>query len=104
MFYLLLIFPHVLAIGGLLTFALCSAAGGASGEPEEGSDGGGGGLRTPPSEPQSPPSGGGLPLGDAEPPRRRLRVGEQLSELHHPPARREHERDPQRPSRTPAER
>lgn len=103
MFYLLLILPHVLAIGGLLGFALHSAAGGANGEPDEGSDGGGG-LRPPPSRPRPrPPSpSGGLPLSDADPPRRRLRAGERLSELHPALPRREHERGPAR--RTPAER
>lgn len=99
MFYLLLILPHVLAIGGLLAFALHSAAGGAGGEQDEGWDGGGG-SRTPPNEPPSPSPRGGLPLCDADPPRRRLRAGERLSELHPRLPRREHERRP--PHRTPA--
>ena len=102
MFYLLLILPHLLAIIGLLVFALCTASGGTSAEPEEGTDGGGGGLRPPPSTPQPASPRGGLPLGDATPPWRRLRVGERLSELHRPATRRD--RGPHRPKRTPAER
>jgi hypothetical protein len=102
MFYLLLILPHVLAIGGLLAFALCSSSGACTDRADEGTDGGGGGgQRRPPTAPQPAPPRGGLPLGDAQPPWRRLRVGEQLSELYQPSRRRD--RGPHRPPRTPAE-
>jgi hypothetical protein len=101
MFYLLLILPHVLAIGGLLAFALCTASGASTGEADEGTDGGGGGQRLPPSAPQPASPRGGLPLRDAQPPWRRLRVGEQLGDLRQPAPRRD--RGPHRPRRTPAE-
>jgi hypothetical protein len=101
MFYLLLILPHVLAIGGLLAFALCTASSAPSGEADEGTDGGDGGQRLPPTAPEPAPPRGGLPLGDSDPPRRRLRVGEQLSDLHRALPRRD--RGPHRPPRTPAE-
>ncbi len=95
MFYLLLILPHVLALAALLTLAACTAAGGCGGQvadAEEGTDDGGG-LRPPPVPPRPLRPRGGLPLPLSGTPRRRLRVGERLRELHparvrrgHPPA------------------
>jgi hypothetical protein len=93
-FYLLLIIPHLLALGGLFAFAAMVKPGR---EDEEGIDGtdGGGGLE-PPSDPAPVPPRGGLPLDRAELPPRRLRVGETLADLHPPRPRRDHE-----PARTP---
>jgi len=99
MFYLLLIFPHLLAIVGLLAWALRTAANSSDGDAEGLSDGGGG-LGVPPPEPRpiTPPNGG-LPLDGSNPPRRRLRAGERLSELHPVPARRERHRPERAPAR-----
>jgi hypothetical protein len=101
MFYLLLILPHLLAVVGLLAWALRTAANSSDGEAEGLSDGGGG-LGVPPPEPRPVTPNGGLPLDGSNPPRRRLRAGERLSELHPMPARRD--REPHRPERVPAQR
>jgi hypothetical protein len=99
MFYLLLIVPHVLALGGLFALAFRTRSGGA-GEEGEGGPGGPPNDPPPPTAPGPVPSGGGLPLEHAEPPRRRLAPGERLAEQYPRPARREHE--PARPQRSPA--
>jgi hypothetical protein len=99
MIYLLLIIPHILALGGLLAFA-CHADEAIPREGGYGGADGGDGGHQPPRAPQPEPSRGGLPLSYSTPPRRRLHAGEQLSELHPRPLRREHE--PQHPQRAPA--
>jgi hypothetical protein len=98
MFYLLLIIPHVVALGGLFAFAFYTNTDTPGDEQEDGGDGRDGGQQLPRTPPPAP-SGGGLPLSQSSPPRRRLRVGESLAELHPRPPRRD--RDPRRPSRTP---
>jgi hypothetical protein len=92
MFYLLLALPHVLGLCALLWIAYRSGprAMVAADPPEGGSSSDGWGGQPPPRSPQPLPPGGGLPLGTADPPRRRLRVGEQLADLHPVPVRREH--------------
>ena len=90
-----------LAVVGLLAWALRTAANSSDGEAEGLSDGGGG-LGVPPPEPRPVTPNGGLPLDGSNPPRRRLRAGERLSELHPMPARRD--REPHRPERVPAQR
>lgn len=90
-FYLLLVIPHVLALGGLFAWAARVNPGGAD-DGAEGSDGGGG-LETP-LDPQPVRPSGGLPLEGGEPPARRLRVGERLADLHPLPPRRDHEPEP----------
>jgi hypothetical protein len=97
MFYLLLVIPHVVALGGLFAFAFYADRGN-PGEGGGASDGNDGGLELPRS-PKPGPGGGDLPLPDADQPRRRLHVGEQLADLHPRPARRE--RDPAPPRRAP---
>ncbi|MFZ0092203.1 MAG: hypothetical protein WAL63_22070, partial [Solirubrobacteraceae bacterium] len=82
MFYLLLIVPHLLAITGLLAFALRSNVGGANEASDGGWDGDDGSPRQP--APGPGPATGGPPLPDANEPRRRVRVGERLSEQHPP--------------------
>jgi hypothetical protein len=99
MFYLLLIIPHVLALGGLFAYAFYSNVGEA-GDDEEWGYGGDDGGQQPPPAPDAGPGGGDLPLPKSSPPRRRLVVGEQLADLHPRPARREH--DPVEPQRSPA--
>jgi len=102
MFYLLLIVPHLVALGGLFAFAFRAEAGRAGDEEPGGFDGNDGGQQ-PPLAPQPTPSGGGLPLlpmSQCSPPHRRLHVGERLSELHPPQPRRGVE--PNHPQRTPA--
>jgi hypothetical protein len=103
MFYLLLIIPHLLAILGLAWYAYRTGfREDDSAEFGDGSDDGSGGVRPPPPHPVSPR--GGPPLPDAVPPRRRIRVGERLSDLHPSPPRRDTEPvDPRRePSRAPS--
>jgi hypothetical protein len=93
-FYLLLIVPHLLALGGLFAFAAMVNPGRGTEEGADGSDGGGG--LEPPLDPAPVPPSGGLPLDRAELPARRLRVGENLADLHPPRPRRDHEADPPR--------
>jgi hypothetical protein len=94
MFYLLLILPHLLALVGLAAFAYYSSAC----EPSQDSPGGWDhrGGEPPPPEPDRGPSLGGPPLDDATLPRRRMRVGERLSELYPGAPRRAH--DPNQPA------
>lgn len=101
-FYLLLIVPHILALGGLFAFAWQTLDGQGSADDDTDLGGGGGGGLPAPSRPRSQPPGGGLPLPGAGQPRRRLRVGEQLADLYPGPARRGVE--PREPARPPAER
>ena len=98
MFYLLLIIPHLTAISGLLFFAYRSGAGDTGEERPGGS--GGSPVQVPPRGPRPGPSGTGPPLPDATAPRRRMRVGGRLSELHPGRLRREHA--PSAPERTPS--
>jgi hypothetical protein len=98
MFYLLLIVPHVLALGGLFAIAFRTSAGG-SGDDEKGGPGGPPTDPPPPRAPQPVPSGGGLPLEHADHPRHRLPPGERLAEQYPRPVRREHE--PPEPRRAP---
>ena len=72
-FYLLLIIPHLLALGGLFAFAARVDPGGAHEEGMDGPDGGGG--TEPPFEPAPVSPTGGLPLDVTDFPPRRLRVG-----------------------------
>jgi len=97
MIYLLLIVPHLLALGGLLMFAIRTGAT-APGEDGYGDHGGGGDW--PPRRPGPPPGPNGLPLDGAVAPRRRLRVGERLAELHPRRGRRDHD-VPRTPRRAP---
>src|ERR1700761_8878948 len=96
MFYALLILPHITAIGALMWFAYKSDIyGGREDAPDD--------WRWE-DEPPTPPSprtdpGTGPPLPDAEQPRPRLQVGEQLSERVVRRPRREH--PPLEPERTP---
>jgi hypothetical protein len=96
MFYALLILPHLLALVGLAVFAYRTGAA----EPCDDDYGGwgGSGRDQPPRGPEPPPPFRGLPLGGATAPRRRLRVGERLSELYPRRSRRAHGREqPARP-------
>jgi hypothetical protein len=95
MFYLLLILPHLLALAGLAAFAYYSSATEASDD----DSGGWGGVQDagPPSGPVPLPPDGMLPPQSGASPRRRLRVGERLSELYPPRPRRQHE--PKHPAR-----
>jgi hypothetical protein len=86
MFYVLLILPHLLAIAGLLAYALHSAPVDAG---EDGYAGPNGGSQ-PPLDPSPPPPVDYPLVSDAASPRRRLRVGERLSDQHARPPRREH--------------
>ncbi len=89
MIYLLLIVPHIALIAGLLAFAYYSHRAVVN----EDDDGGSYGYRIeqpPPRPPQPLPSGGGLPLSDSTAPRRRLRAGERLLDLHPGRLRRGH--------------
>jgi hypothetical protein len=97
MIYLLLIVPHIAMIAGLLAFAYYSHRATLN----EDDDGGtyGTGAEEPPRAPQPLPSGGDLPLSDSTAPRRRLRVGERLFDLHPRRLRREHA--PAHPQRKP---
>jgi hypothetical protein len=95
-FYLLLIIPHILALGGLFLFAFNSALSDGDGDDESGWNDGG---QAPPEPPAPAPSGGGIPLPVSHPPRRRLRDGERLSDQHLRPRRRDHEPAPVVPSR-----
>jgi hypothetical protein len=90
MIYVLLIVPHVLAISGLLAFACWSMIG-----DDAGLDGDQGGQ--PPSLPEPRPPLTGPPLPNASSPRRRIHVGERLSEVHPQRPRRVH--DPPQPTR-----
>jgi hypothetical protein len=94
MFYALLILPHLLALIGLALFAYWSSAA----EPGDDDQGGWPGRpgEDPPPGPEPGPGLAGPPLVGAAPPRRRLRVGERLSELH--PRRSRREREPQQPT------
>jgi len=90
MIYLLLIIPHLLALTGLLWYALRSRPVDAS-EDSGGRFPGADGEPKPP--PQTPPTGpvvGGPPLAHATAPERRLRDAERLSDLHPRRTRREH--------------
>jgi hypothetical protein len=98
-FYILLILPHVAAIGGMLWFAF------GTDEPEPpawGWDDGPGDDPAPmPPDPRSGPSYG-PPLTDAEQPRPRLRPGEQLADRTVGPPRRDRHPLPERaPAQTP---
>jgi hypothetical protein len=95
MFYLLLALPHVVGMAALLAIAYRTSSGGSADEGDGGIDDGGG-RGDPPPEPTPRPSGGGLPLEHADPPRRRLRVGERLAELYPRRLRRDHAPAPQR--------
>jgi len=90
MLYLLLIIPHLVAIAGLLGYALrCRPL-----DPSEDSRGGSSGTegepKPPPQPPPAPPTVGGPPLEHATPPGRRLRDAERLADLHPRRTRREH--------------
>ena len=97
MFYLLLIIPHVAAIGGMLWWAFRTDD---LGGPTYGDNWWG--DWTDPDEPRpEPPTGGpsvtGPPLADASQPSPRMRPGEQLSERSLPVPRRDREHpQPQR--------
>jgi hypothetical protein len=97
MIYVLLIVPHLLALGGLLAFACRSMMA------EAGEDDYGWGEDNqddqPPLAPEPLAPLTGPPLPHASSPRRRMRVGERLSELHSRRPRREH--DPPQPTRPP---
>jgi hypothetical protein len=89
MFYVLMVIPHLVALAGLLAYALRSA-------PLEADEDGYGESRGPEGGPEAPvdPSPGppsDYPLlSDGATPRRRVRGGERLSDLHPRRARREH--------------
>jgi hypothetical protein len=87
-FYLLLVVPHVVALGGLFAWAARVDPCGVGEDGVDGTDGGGG--LEPPRKPRPLGPSGGLPLDSGEPPARRLRVGERLADLHPPPSRRDH--------------
>ena len=88
MFYLLLIIPHLVAIAGLLAYALRASPFDESEESQGGSSGSGG--RPPlPSPPPATPSGSS-PRVPREVSRRRIRDAEPHSKLHPRRARREH--------------
>jgi hypothetical protein len=93
-FYLLLIIPHLVALGGLFAFAAMVQPGRGDEEGADGADGGGG--LEPPLDPAPVAPSGGLPLDQTELPPRRLRVGENLADLHPPRPRRDHEPEPAR--------
>jgi hypothetical protein len=95
-FYLLLIIPHLLALGGLFAFAAMVKPGRGDEAGADGSDGGGGGGLEPPLGPAPVRPSGGLPLEQTELPARRLRVGENLADLHPARPRRDHEPEPAR--------
>ena len=99
-FYLLLIVPHILALGGLFAFAWQTLDGQAGADDDADFGSGGGGGSPVPAGPRPDAPSGGLPLPGAEAPRRRLRVGEQLVELYPPVPRRGGE--PREPAREPA--
>jgi hypothetical protein len=101
-FYLLLIVPHIVALGGLFAFAAQTRDGQGSAEDDGEAGGGGDGGTLVPRDPKARPPGGGLPLADGRPPRRRLRVGERLAELYPRRLRRGDERHPPRPLPAPA--
>jgi hypothetical protein len=89
MIYLLLIIPHLVAIAGLLAYALRSSP------LDEGQESQGGPFRpdgepTPPSPPQPTPSRGSPPLPREVAPRRRIRGAERHSNLHPRRPRPEH--------------
>ena len=98
MFYILLILPHLAAIGGLLWFAF------GSGEAEPETDWGWDDWPDDPAPVAPGPRNGpanGPPLTEAEQPRPRLRPGEQLADRTvKRPRREEH---PAVPERSPAE-
>ena len=96
MFYLLLIIPHLLAVGGLLFFAYRTDAGQLGGGAHGGSYGDG--SEPTPGGPRPGPSVLGPPLPEATQPRR-LRVGERLSA----PARRRRREHRPLPRRAPRE-
>ena len=89
MFYVLMVIPHLVAIAGLLAYALRSA-------PVEAGEDGYGDFPGPEGGPEAPvdPSSGppvDYPvLTDGATPHRRMHVGERLSDLHPRRARREH--------------
>lgn len=88
MLYALMIIPHLLAFVVLLGFVLRSGFHGE--ESDDFRDGwDDGGPHDPPSGPRQGPSLDGPPLPDADPPRRRIRVGERLSDLYRRRPRRE---------------
>lgn len=91
-FYLLLIIPHVLALGGLFAIAMQTRDGQSGGEEDHGLGGGGGGGTPTPEGPRTQPPRGGMPLPGGGPPSRRLRVGETLAELYPRRLRRGHDR------------
>ena len=93
-FYLLLIIPHLVALGGLFWFAWSVQPGRPDEEGADGADDGGG--LEPPLEPAPVQPRGGLPLEQTEFPPRRLRVGENLADLHPQRPRRDHEPEPAR--------
>jgi hypothetical protein len=93
-FYVILVLPHLLAIVGLAAFAFYSGVDGLGEDGDGGSDGIEGGQ--PPGGPEPEPLLSGPPLIDATPPRRRMRVGERLSELY--PSRRRRDHDPKQPT------
>ncbi|MGO9754914.1 MAG: hypothetical protein ACLP22_26240 [Solirubrobacteraceae bacterium] len=98
MIYVLLILPHIAMIAGLLAFAYYSHHAVVH-DDDDGSTYGSRGEESPPRAPQPVPSCGGLPLSESAPPRRRLRVGERLSELYPRRLRREHAPAPREPAR-----
>ena len=83
MLYVLLIIPHLVAVAGLLAYALQSAPidAGEDDGPESGSK--------PPLGPSPRPPVDHMLLPEAVAPRRRMRGGERLSDLHPPRSRRE---------------
>ncbi len=98
MFYLLLIVPHTLALGGLALYAYRSQASPVGDDPS--GPGWDGGDAAPPRGPRPGPPTTRLPLPGATPPRRRLRFGERLADLY--PRRRRRDHAPRPSPRTPA--
>jgi hypothetical protein len=97
MFYILLIIPHLLIMTGLLALAYYAKTPGSEEpywRPDVGYD------DPPPAGPQPGSGPGGLPLPDANAPRRRLRVGERLADLYPRRLRRGHV--PRQPDRVPS--
>jgi hypothetical protein len=100
MFYVLLIIPHIAAIGGMLWFAFGTDE--REGPSSDWDDGPGNDPAPELPRPRSGPSSG-PPLREAEQPRPRMRPGESLADRTLPrPRREDHPARPERvPSRTP---
>lgn len=96
--YLLLIIPHLVALGALLGYALSSDPGEAPDECGGESYGFEGGSKLPPKPSPLGPALDGPPLPNAAAPARRLRNAERLSDLHPRRQRRDRPSHPPNPA------